>query len=139
MVRHLESGCCPAAPLDRDELYRAVRNRDPDGLIANLLLNWSGSDVYEVSELAWNSSVEAYQCYLCARLFTKISSLNQHLNSPVHQRELYHCPHRQCIKEFTTLAALVNHLESESCGYMRFESVQNNVGNLLDPRRMIEI
>lgn len=37
-----------------------------------------------------------------------------------------------------TLAAVINHLESESCDYMHFEAVQKNVERILDPRRMIQ-
>ncbi|KAF4821373.1 hypothetical protein CGCSCA4_v008871 [Colletotrichum siamense] len=75
---------------------------------------------------------------MCGNLYGKLNSLNQHLNSPVHQQSLYHCPNRHCGREFTTLAATMNHLESESCGFMRFEAVQQNVGRILDSRRMIQ-
>ncbi|KAK1676916.1 zinc finger protein [Colletotrichum godetiae] len=108
LIHHLERGACPSAPLDRDKLYQAVRARDPNG-----------------------------ECYLCHRAFSTLKGLNQHLNSPIHQQKLYHCPNHRCGREFTTLAAAINHLESESCGYMRFKAVQQNVGQILDPRRML--
>ncbi|KAF4446724.1 hypothetical protein F53441_9657 [Fusarium austroafricanum] len=138
LVHHLESGSCTKAPLNRDKLYEAVRRRDPNGIISKKLLTWSGTISYEATEKAWNYKVGAYECYLCHRLFGKLSSLNQHLGSPTHQQKLYHCPGASCRRDFTTLAAMVNHLESESCGHMRFEAVQRNVQHIVDPRRMIQ-
>lgn len=138
LVHHLESGRCPKAPLNRDKLYQAVRSRDPTGLISKKLLGWSGSPSYEASEKAWNPSAQAFQCYLCGRLFGQLKSLNQHLSSPAHQQKLYHCPNGHCDKDFVTLAALINHLESESCKFMRFDAVQRKVAQILDPRRMIQ-
>lgn len=55
-----------------------------------------------------------------------MTDLNLHLNSPAHREKIYHCPNtRGCNKEFVSLGALFNHLESEACGYMRFGGVQN--------------
>ncbi|KAI8710587.1 Zinc finger, double-stranded RNA binding protein [Fusarium sp. LHS14.1] len=138
LVHHLESGSCTKAPLDRDKLYEAVRRRDPNGIISKKLLTWSVTVSYEATDKAWNYHVGAYECYLCHRPFSKLGSLNQHLNSPIHQQKLYHCPGSHCRKEFTTLAAVINHLESESCGHMRFEAVQKNIKRIVDPRRMIQ-
>ncbi|GAB0145854.1 hypothetical protein EsHS_00006273 [Epichloe bromicola] len=138
LVHHLERGSCPKAPLNREKLYEAIRSRDPNGIITEKLLSWSGATSHEATERAWNSVYEAYQCYFCGRLFDRLTSLNQHLSSPIHQQKLYHCPNRRCGREFTTLAAVINHLESESCEYMRFEAVQKNVKNILNPGRMIE-
>lgn len=125
--------------MNRDTLYKAVRCRDPTGIISKKLLTWSGTTSYQATKKAWNAAAEAYQCYLCGRDFGKLTSLNQHLNSPVHQQKLYHCPNGVCKKDFTLLAALINHLESESCQYMRFEAVQKNIERILDPRRMIQV
>lgn len=60
-----------------------------------------------------------------------------HLNSTVHQQTLYHCPNRNCNRDFKALAGVINHLESESCGFMRFDSVQRKVGSIVDARYMI--
>ncbi|PHH72130.1 hypothetical protein CDD82_6168 [Ophiocordyceps australis] len=136
LVHHLERGACPSAPLDRDTLYRVVRRYDPNGILCKKLLTWSGSSTFEASQMAWNSRAQAYECYLCHRLFPTLPSLNQHLNSPVHQESLYHCP--GCPKEFTTLAAVINHLESESCQYTRFEDVQQGIQRIVNPCRMIQ-
>lgn len=50
---------------------------------------------------------------------------------------VYHCPGRMCTKEFRALAALFSHLESETCGAVRFDVVQRNVGGLLTGRKRI--
>ena len=39
--------------------------------------------------------------------------------------------------EFKTLAATLNHLESESCGAMRFETVQNKLTGIISGNRML--
>ncbi|KAK7426990.1 hypothetical protein QQZ08_006417 [Neonectria magnoliae] len=137
LVHHLERGACPNAPLDRDTLYRAIRQRDPDGVISKKMLEWHGSDTYEATSRAWNSRCSAYECYLCHQLFNTLGALNQHLASPRHQQNLYHCPGRSCGKEFSTLAALINHFESESCGFMRFQAVQTSVQSIVSSDRRI--
>lgn len=53
------------------------------------------------------------------------------------QQALYNCPNRDCRKDFTTLAAVMNHLESESCGFIRFENVQRTATDIVSGDRMI--
>lgn len=54
------------------------------------------------------------------------------------QQNLYHCPNRRtCNKQFRTLAAAVNHLESERCGFMTFNQVQHTMGNLIGSDRRL--
>jgi len=82
MLHHLEGGFCPRAHnLNRDEIYRFVRSKDPSGLISKKLIGWTGeSDVqYEASNQAWNG--RAFECYFCHKSFGALNSLNQHLNS----------------------------------------------------------
>ncbi|KAI1136434.1 hypothetical protein F5Y05DRAFT_415203 [Hypoxylon sp. FL0543] len=137
LSHHLEGGHCASLPfLTRDDIYKFVRLKDPTNLISKNLLGWKGSAQYEASAMAWNGA--AYECYFCHRQFKKLESLNQHLSSPVHQQNLYHCPNRpKCGREFSTLAALMNHLESESCGYTKFENVQKSVKNIVSSDRLI--
>ncbi|KAI1654374.1 hypothetical protein F4813DRAFT_392880 [Daldinia decipiens] len=137
LAHHLEGGACPKAPfLNRDEVYKLVRTKDPGSLISKKLLGWNGSPKYEATYESWNGY--AFECYLCHRKFSSLNSLNQHLSSPTHQQNLYHCPSRLfCGREFVSLAALMNHLESESCGYTRFENVQRASQNIMNPSRLI--
>jgi hypothetical protein len=86
---------------------------------------------------SYNHSRGYYECYLCHKGFGDLRSLNQHVNSPAHKEKVYHCPGRACGKEFRALAALFNHLESVTCGTVRFAAVQRSVGGILSGRRMI--
>ncbi|OTA69524.1 putative zinc finger protein [Hypoxylon sp. EC38] len=137
LAHHLERGGCPQASfLNRDEVYKVVRAKDPGGIISKKLIGWHGSPTYEATHKAWNG--DAYECYMCHREFMSLNSLNQHLSSPAHQQALYHCPNRMnCGREFKTLAAIMNHLESESCAYMRFETVRNTLGNIISGDRRL--
>ncbi|CAM1511828.1 Fc.00g093410.m01.CDS01 [Cosmosporella sp. VM-42] len=140
LAHHVEHSACPKAPLDRDKLFRVIRAHDPDGCIANQTLEWEGTKSYEATMHAWNEDCKAFQCYLCHSLYKSLPSLNQHLSSPTHQQTLYHCPNQFiCKKEFRVLASLLNHLESESCSYMRFQTVQKRVHHVIKPGRMIEL
>ncbi|KAB8235671.1 hypothetical protein ETB97_010219 [Aspergillus alliaceus] len=140
LAHHLERGSCPNAPtLNRDTILRILRERDPNGLITNRHIKWHKEDAcqYSATEYAFNGN--GWECYLCHREFRTATSLNQHLNSMAHKQKVYHCPNLKgrCAKQFTTLAALFNHLESESCSFMRFEKVQQQAGNILQGRRAI--
>ena len=58
-------------------------------------------------------------------------------DTPADQESLYHCPNRGCGKDFTTLAAIINHLESESCGFTRFGNVQRGINDMISGNRLI--
>jgi hypothetical protein len=51
----------------------------------------------------------------------------------------YMCPNSViCLKEFSSLAGLLNHLESKSCGYsMDFDDVQRAGKMLLNSKQVI--
>ncbi len=132
-------------------MYRFVRSKDPSGIISKKLLEWDDAGTYEASPRTWNGS--GYECYLCNRAFNSLNGLNQHLNSParelspdrelgmsdlhrVDQQPLYHCPNRGC-RDFKTLAGIINHLESESCGITRFAAVQRGVTNMIGGDRLL--
>jgi C2H2 type zinc-finger (2 copies) len=136
---HLETSSCPSARnLNRDALYKALRARDQHGLITKKLLQSKELDTIDTYATfrTWNGY--AYECYLCHRDFHSLRALNQHLNSPAHQQKYYHCPNKRgCGKDFVTLAALFNHLESESCGFMRFENVNKSANEFLTGKKMI--
>lgn len=41
------------------------------------------------------------------------------------------------MREFTTLAAIINHLDSEACGFMRFTDLQQGIQVVVSGNRMI--
>ncbi|EED21400.1 zinc finger protein, putative [Talaromyces stipitatus ATCC 10500] len=138
LTHHLERGACQNAPfLNREKILQIVRRQDPNGIITKKQIEWykEQTTVYEVTSQAYNGS--AWECYLCHREFNARQHLTQHLNSPVHKQQVYHCPNFKCPKEFVTLAALFNHLESETCAYMKFQSVQKHVHDIVTGRKMI--
>jgi len=58
-----------------------------------------------------------------------LAALNQHLKSPAHERDLYHCPKNSCGRQYKLLSGLIQHVESETCGVMRFGVVQQQARN----------
>ncbi|KAJ0315170.1 hypothetical protein Brms1b_006283 [Colletotrichum noveboracense] len=107
----------------------------------------------------WNN---LNQCPFCKQTRATATGLIHHLeqggcpNAPLNREKLYEAVRRRdpngviskklltwqgsttrCGKEFTLLAAVINHLESESCKFMRFDAVQQNVERIIDPGRMI--
>ncbi|KAJ5893626.1 hypothetical protein N7495_005317 [Penicillium taxi] len=131
---HLETGSCRNAPsLNRESIHNIIRGADQNGMITNKQIEWNSesNSQYTVTSQAWNG--DSWECYLCHKGFGSSRGLSQHLNSPIHQQKVYHCPNsRRCPKEFVSLAALFNHLESESCQFMRFEKVQQVHGQVAE-------
>ncbi|KAE8355933.1 hypothetical protein BDV28DRAFT_17108 [Aspergillus coremiiformis] len=142
LTHHLERGSCRNAPaLNRETILRIIRERDPHGTITNRQIEWHEENTgqFSATDRAFNGS--SWECYLCHRDFRTAGALNSHLNSSVHKQKVYHCPNveSKCGKQFSTLAALFNHLESESCSFMRFERVQQQVGDVFQGRRAIAL
>lgn len=113
-----------------------MSQRDRNGAFTSKQIGWlEQSDRFTPTNRAFNGSF--WECYICHREFSTAAALSQHANSPVHKQKIYHCPNRSCEKEFTSLAGLFNHLESESCGFMRFEKVQRKVVDVFEGRKLI--
>lgn len=137
LSHHLETGSCSEATgLTRETIHRIVSERDRNGAFTKKLIGWhEESTQYLATNDAFNGSF--WECYICHREFGKISSLNAHLNSPVHKSKIYHCPNRLCGKDFLSLAALFQHLESESCRFMRFGKVQQKAADVFHGGKLI--
>lgn len=108
VLHHLESDSCQCSCKSRVRLYREIQKRDTTGRIAN-------------------GSKEGYHwvCDWCGKSFISAEAVGSHLLSSVHDAEVYHCLNdpEECDKNFRSLAAMFNHLESESCGFTCFEDV----------------
>ncbi|SMR53152.1 unnamed protein product [Zymoseptoria tritici ST99CH_1E4] len=140
VAHRLESASCPSAPnLNRESIYHAINRLDTRGAITNNLLTWNSSSnaSYEATNATWNG--RAFECYLCHRGFGSLGALNQHLSSPVHKQKVYHCFGRGCERQFTALAQLFGHLESESCGATKFADVQRGAQGVLTGQRMLGV
>lgn len=138
VAHHLETGSCQkAANLNRETIYKFVRQQDRTGIITNKMLTWCDEDNGNYTATSATYNGHQYECYLCHREYQTLRALNQHLGSPTHKQRIYHCFGRGCARQFTALAALFSHLESESCGATRFNVVQQNVNGMLTGRRMI--
>ncbi|KAF7719456.1 Zinc finger C2H2 type domain-containing protein [Penicillium ucsense] len=150
LSHHLETGSCRIAPtLNRNRIAQLIRQFDPHHYITTKQIEYHSSSAtsttyeYEVTNAAYNGA--AWECYICHREFRSSAALRQHVNSPTHQQRIYRCPNgtARCGREFVSLAALFNHLESESCGFMRFEKVVKVQRSLTDAmtgngRRLIQ-
>jgi hypothetical protein len=75
---------------------------------------------------------DSYGCYLCGNVYTTPPELNTHINSGPHRQRIYHCSNNRWSTEFVSLGAFFNHLESDTCGFIRFERVRNTVTGFLD-------
>lgn len=150
LTTHLETSGCPDAPsLNRDTIFAIVRQRDPRGLISKdttSLRDWQSSDQaqrWKASDSAYNGSGWACGFAGCGRVCRKRKDLDRHLNSPAHYTPVYHCPNNNISRrrgysgaiggggnycsssaDFKTLASVISHLESETCGFMPFGKVQ---------------
>jgi len=126
---HLESGRCTTSGLDRAKINDMVRRLDRNNVITRPLLTMPGYDSVEMiaTERAWNGY--SYECYLCTREFQTLHALNNHIKSPVHEQAIYRCPKASCGRQYKLLSGLIQHVESESCGVMRFNQVQQQARN----------
>ncbi|SJL15665.1 related to zinc finger protein [Armillaria ostoyae] len=140
VVLHLENGGCISGA-DRTAVNRYVRQYDRQNIITDPSRMLTGPGgvprdevVYSANSNAWSGS--AYECYLCHQTTQTLRSLNQHLASPKHQAKMYICPLESCRIRFTTLSALLQHIESERCGVSRFQVVQNTLNDLMRMRML---
>jgi len=127
----MESGGC-ASGMTRHRLNDAVTTMDRFNVITNPARLIGGLNQFVetwATDKAWNGA--AYECYFCHLIFRSLTALNQHLQSPRHEEKIYFCPKHDCRKEFTTLSGLCQHVESGSCGVLRFREVQAVMDSLV--------
>jgi hypothetical protein len=71
----------------------------------------------------------AYECHICHSTFRSLFSLTSHLNSPAHDVDQFKCP--RCAKHFKLISALLQHIESGSCGLARFQQIMHHFKNMI--------
>ncbi|KAK6615007.1 zinc finger protein [Botrytis cinerea] len=128
LIIHLESGRCPSGS-NRERINAEIRRLDKYHVITTPLIE-NSSSTNIATERSWNGF--HYECPMCNRGFSTLQALNSHLGSPVHDQRMYRCPGRSCGREFSVLSGLVQHVESESCGVMRFSKVQKSASDGID-------
>lgn len=129
MTMHLDTGSC-ASGLNRHKINTLAVTYDrnnvitnPSRLLENSIRTMVTTNFYFASALTWNG--KSYECYLCHQKFKELPRLNAHLNSPRHDEKMYRCPRSDCLREFTTLSAIMQHVESKCCKAHRFKEVEN--------------
>ncbi|TCD67481.1 hypothetical protein EIP91_012342 [Steccherinum ochraceum] len=136
LILHCEVGACPSG-VTRQDVDRYVANRDTGHIITDPRRMIQGPDgSYEprntrrwATERSWNG--HGWECILCHREFGSLDALNRHLQSPAHADKIYRCPVvvNGCGTQFSTLSALVSHVEVGKCGVQKFH---RQIGNALD-------
>ncbi|KAJ8058561.1 hypothetical protein OCU04_012739 [Sclerotinia nivalis] len=120
---HLESGSCTSG-MNRQTINAQIRRLDRNYIITTPQIEFPSSSSTSIATgRSWNGC--RYECGLCSCEFNTLQGLNGHLSSPVHEQKIYRCPGFRCAREFKSLSGLVQHIESESCGVMKFSNVQN--------------
>lgn len=130
LLLHLESGTCPSGAT-RHLIDKYATERDKDNVITNtgrLIQYPDGSYLprtepqYWATHRSWNGS--AYECVLCHHEYGTLPGLDQHLRSPAHADKIYRCPPagNGCNTQFVALSALLQHIETSSCGVSRFRA-----------------
>ncbi|KAG8794479.1 hypothetical protein FRC17_008292, partial [Serendipita sp. 399] len=86
------------------------------------------------TEDTWDARAKGFVCpmALCERQFAKLSHLNQHLRSQIHRTDpsTFRCP--KCSSRFSVVSALIQHLESQSCGLSELNQVKQIYTGLHD-------
>lgn len=125
LVLHCESGGCPSG-VTRRAVNKVVASIDRGNIITDprrMIQESSNSPITQTwaTGRSWNG--EAYECFLCHKEFQSLTSLNQHLQSPAHEDNIYRCPPawNGCRAQFKTLSGLMQHVESGSCDVERFK------------------
>ncbi|KAJ7067493.1 hypothetical protein C8F01DRAFT_1019202 [Mycena amicta] len=126
LIAHIDSGCLPGMP--REFLDRWVReyprNRPAPPFVPaanDEEPDTGGAARHIATQEAFNGW--KYECYLCHGTFRLLSALNNHLRqSPLHKEDRgFTCSGTVCTRSFPTLASLWAHVESETCGVVRFK------------------
>ncbi|KAF8545049.1 hypothetical protein BDD12DRAFT_771577 [Trichophaea hybrida] len=128
LAHHLESGGCGGGAT-REMVDMTVMAADTQGVVVARSRFLTSPTPHSLSTALIPAHPLA--CPLCPPdrgPFVDSRALQQHLESPVHDSKIYHCPTllggEQPKKEFSTISALLQHLEAGACkgGIKTFES-----------------
>lgn len=139
LALHLEGGKCESGAT-RHTLDQSVAERDPGHFVTNPNRMITGSTQTWATQRAWNG--HSFECYFCHKDFRTLPGLNQHLASPAHEQPIYRCPphlDNNYGMHFKALSALYQHIESGSCGVIRFRVVQDKMNELVQGMKRVAV
>ncbi|KAF8453884.1 hypothetical protein BDZ91DRAFT_668417 [Kalaharituber pfeilii] len=120
VARHMESGTCEGG-LNRRNVEMYIRQKDRGHLVTNKLLTygetWQPEPDVWATDNAWNG--RAYECYFCDNEYSSLGKLNGHItrfHAQTRVHSVYHCPSKECGKQYKLFGDLMGHLEhSNTC------------------------
>jgi hypothetical protein len=124
---HTESGFC-SSRRDHNSINHLSLLMDKEGLITEPV--FIGGE--RPRGLIYG---DMFMCSSCRKKFRTKLSLKQHLESRVHEHELYICA-ESCHRRFSTLSALWRHVERGGCGVKDAKGVRVLLDDILG--RMVE-
>ncbi|KAH6910624.1 hypothetical protein BKA70DRAFT_89249 [Coprinopsis sp. MPI-PUGE-AT-0042] len=78
--------------------------------------------IYDATEDSFDG--QHFQCHICPKKFSTLAALHAHLNSPAHDDNEFKCPKEGCNRKFILISALVQHIESKTCGLTNMIEIQ---------------
>ncbi|KAG8878188.1 hypothetical protein FRB98_006332 [Tulasnella sp. 332] len=130
IAQHIESGACHN--ISRHQVTAAVHSLkiSPTISVSHRLTQGPSTATanYQATERTFNALKNAYECYLCHANFRTLDRLDQHLNSPAHDKDEFKCP--KCKKTYKLVSGLTQHIESEVCRVATFEALEDEVHQL---------
>jgi hypothetical protein len=100
--------------------------------IPNEAVYVSSNVSYTATELAWDPRANAYRCYICSGTFKTLKALDQHFDSPAHDRPEFQCPKKKCRKKFKLISSFIQHIESGACGLTEWTQIAEHTKALTD-------
>lgn len=123
LIQHTE------AKHGKTNVHRGVRvweaSRDQQGELTTGRA--AGDYAYEVTSDHYDWNTDTWDCSICNREFSTKKRLEQHLNSGVHEADLYRC--QGCSRTFRNLAALNMHVTDTSCSARAARQVRTLLGD----------
>jgi len=129
MLLHLDADGCHSG-ITRHDVNDIIQGADHYDLVT---LSRRRYVVQGPSRNAWHPETQRYHCQMCSQRFTTRAGLAQHLASPRHAPRLYKARSlHDCSKAFSSISALVQHIDSAECGIELDQGIMERVDDLLE-------
>ena len=97
----------------------------------------SGQYSYEVENSDYCEQSGTWDCSICSREFLTARALEQHLNSGVHEADLYRC--QGCERPFRSLGSLNQHVTMTNCSERAARQVRTLLGDASRQAGLLQI